>query len=184
MIENSTKGLIYYLESIRNTKIIGFTCSAFDLLHTGHCLMLEDCKKQCDLLICALQTNPNIDRKNKNEPVQTYPERLIMLRNQKTIDYIIKYDTEKDLEDILVLLNPDVRIIGSDWRGKKYTGFDLSTKIHWHDRSNHTYSTSNLRKRVYEREMDKKLDLMKKKEYEDELLRQHSKELDSKSIKN
>ena len=49
-----------------NNKIVGITCSTFDLLHTGHIIMLEECKKHCDYLICALQNDPTIDRKDKN----------------------------------------------------------------------------------------------------------------------
>ena len=48
-----------------NNKIVGITCSTFDLLHTGHIIMLEECKKHCDYLICALQNDPTIDRKEK-----------------------------------------------------------------------------------------------------------------------
>ena len=41
---------------------IGITFSAFDLLHAGHIKMLEDARRQCDFLICGLQTDPTIDR--------------------------------------------------------------------------------------------------------------------------
>ena len=47
---------------------IGITFSAFDLLHAGHITMLEDAKRQCDYLICGLQTDPTLDRPDKNKP--------------------------------------------------------------------------------------------------------------------
>ena len=50
---------------------VGFTCSSFDLLHTGHILMLKECKDRCDTLFVGLQTDPTIDRPEKNEPVQS-----------------------------------------------------------------------------------------------------------------
>ena len=53
------------------SKIIGFTCGAFDLLHGGHIVMLEECKRNCDKLIVGLQTDPSVDRPNKNKPVQS-----------------------------------------------------------------------------------------------------------------
>lgn len=132
-------------------KKIGFTCSCFDILHCGHCLMLEDAKNQCDILVVALQTDPTLDRPEKNKPIQEYNERLIMAKSIKYIDEIITYNTEKELYTLLQWLNPDVRIIGSDWRGKTYTGHDLPIKMYWHER-NHDWSTSYLRKRVYEAE--------------------------------
>jgi len=52
-----------------SNKTIGFTCSAFDLLHAGHIIMLKDAKRQCDYLIAGLQTDPTIDRKEKNKPI-------------------------------------------------------------------------------------------------------------------
>lgn len=151
------------LEQIRKLKIkhtyknIGFTCSCFDLLHCGHCIMLEDCKKQCDVLVVGLQTDPTIDRKNKNKPIQSFEERKIMISSISYVDEVIEYSTEAELEELLKLLNPSVRILGSDWRGKNYTGYLLPITIHWHER-NHDWSTSNLRRRVYVCEKEKLLD--------------------------
>jgi glycerol-3-phosphate cytidylyltransferase len=143
---------------------IGFTCSSFDLFHSGHYLMLEDAKKQCDFLIVGIQTDPTLDKnyrlktngKNKNKPIQTFEERLIQVSGCKYIDKVIKYSTEQDLYNLLVEIKPDIRILGSDWEGKDFTGKDLNIPIYFHNR-NHSYSTSNLRKRVYNAEL-KKLD--------------------------
>lgn len=130
---------------------IGFTCSTFDLLHPGHIIMLKDAKKQCDILVVGVQRDPTLDRPDsKNTPIQSLYERKMMISSIKHVDYCIEYATENDLYNILIELNPDIRILGSDWNGKKYTGYDLSNiKIHWHDRSGHSYSTTNLRKRIY-----------------------------------
>jgi glycerol-3-phosphate cytidylyltransferase len=58
-------------------KIIGFTCSTFDLFHAGHVAMLEEAKQQCDWLIVGLQVDPTIDRPEKNKPVQSLIGRQI-----------------------------------------------------------------------------------------------------------
>jgi glycerol-3-phosphate cytidylyltransferase len=126
---------------------IGFTCSAFDILHAGHILMLEDAKKKCDVLVVGLHKDPNTNRNYKNKPVQDIEERTIQLNGCKYVDEIIRYSTESDLYNILINLSPDVRVLGSDWRNKEYTGYKLPIKIHWHERM-HDYSTSNLRKRI------------------------------------
>ena len=154
--------MVLDLEFIENLKNkyqnvkVGFTCSCFDILHCGHCIMLEDSKNQCDVLIIGLQTDPTIDRKNKNKPIQEYEERKIMISSIKYVDEVIEYSTEAELLELLKVLNPDVRIIGTDWKGKQYTGHELPIKMHWHER-NHDWSTSNLRRRVYDSER-KKLD--------------------------
>ena len=58
---------------------IGFTCGAFDLLHAGHIVMLKEAKSECDYLIVGLQTDPSIDRQEKNQPIQTVYERYCLL---------------------------------------------------------------------------------------------------------
>ena len=130
-------------------KNIGFTCSSFDLLHAGHILMLKDAKNQCDYLIVGLHSNPQIDRPNKNKPIQTLEERKIQLEAVKYIDEILIYETESELYEILKKIKPDVRILGSDYINKNFTGKDLDTPIYFHKR-NHDFSSSNLRKKIYD----------------------------------
>jgi len=132
----------------------GFTCGAFDLLHAGHALMLKECKDYCDYLIVGLQRDPNVDRPEKNKPVQSYEERKIMLSSIKYVDEIVFYDTEDDLVSLLQSIDIDIRIIGADWKDKKYTGWKLDIPVVFNSRD-HGYSTSDLRKRVYKAE-DKK----------------------------
>ena len=131
-----------------DSKIVGFTCSAFDLLHTGHVLMLEDAKRHCDYLIVGLHSNPKLDRPNKNAPIQSLNERKIQLKAVKYIDEILIYDTESDLYKILEKIKPDLRILGSDYKNKDFTGKDLNIPIYFHER-NHDFSSSNLRKKIY-----------------------------------
>tara|TARA_B100001121_G_C18588482_1_gene573397 strand:- start:606 stop:1052 length:447 start_codon:yes stop_codon:yes gene_type:complete len=142
---------------------VGFTCSSFDLLHAGHYLMLKDAKAQCDHLIVGLQTDPTLDlayrmktdNKQKNKPIQSYEERKIQIEGCRYVDEIVEYSTEDTLYELLKKINPDIRILGSDWEGKEFTGHDLNIPVHWHNRD-HDYSTSNLRKRVYEGELKKR----------------------------
>ena len=85
-------------------------------------------------------------------PVMTVDERKIILEGLRYVDEVISYATEEDLYKLLVELNPDIRIMGADWFGKRYTGRDLPMKIHFNDRKK-DYSTSKLRERVYEAEL-------------------------------
>ena len=139
---------------------IGFTCSTFDLLHAGHILMLAECKTICDYLIVGVQSDPTIDRpETKNKPVQSVVERYVQLSAVKFIDQIIVYDTEKDLEDLLMFLPIGVRIIGEEYKDKEFTGKqiceDRGIKI-WFNSRNHRFSSSELRNRTYQSELKKK----------------------------
>ena len=110
--------------------------------------MLKDAKNHCDYLVAALQTDPTIDRPDtKNKPILSLEERKILLESNKYVDEIIEYSTEQDLNRILEKLLPDVRILGSDYKGRVATGTLYSNKIYYHDR-NHDYSTTNIRKKI------------------------------------
>ena len=135
-------------ETVCIESTIGFTCSCFDLLHAGHILMLQDAKRQCDRLIVGLQSNPKIDRPDtKNKPIQSLEERRIQLEAVKYISEVFTYDTEEELYKKLLDINPDVRILGSDYIGKSFTGDDLDIEIYYHERK-HNYSTTNLRGKI------------------------------------
>jgi len=130
---------------------IGFTASSFDLLHAGHVMMLREAKSQCGYLIVGLQTDPTLDRPTKNRPVQSVVERYIQLAACKYVDEIIVYGTEKELHDILLAYPIDVRILGDEYQGKEFTGHDIAMNFYFNTRK-HEFSTSELRKRVYELE--------------------------------
>ena len=76
---------------MEHTKTVGITFSTFDLLHAGHIAMLREAKTVCDYLICAIQSDPTIDRPEKNAPVQTLVERWTQLQGVKYVDEIIPY---------------------------------------------------------------------------------------------
>ena len=133
---------------------VGFTCSTFDLLHAGHVMMLREAKTVCDYLIVGLQTDPSIDRPEKNKPVQTLLERYIQLNAISYVDEIVPYATERDLEDILSMYPINIRVLGEEYRTKDFTGKEIcksrDIQIYFNKRD-HRFSTTDLRKRVCER---------------------------------
>jgi len=134
---------------------VGIVFSTFDLLHAGHIGMLREAKDNCDYLICGLQTNPQIDRVEKNAPVQTLVERYAQLNAIKFVDEIVPYETESDVIDILELFDLDIRFLGEEYREKEFTGKDICRKRGiqlYFNKRDHRFSSSGLRKRVAERE--------------------------------
>tara|TARA_E500000318_G_scaffold57332_1_gene53228 strand:- start:109 stop:558 length:450 start_codon:yes stop_codon:yes gene_type:complete len=141
--------------------ITGITFSTFDLLHAGHIAMLREAKTVCDYLICGLQVDPSLERKEKNTPAQTLVERWTQLQAVKYVDEIIPYQTEKDVEDILQLFQIDIRIIGEEYKkAGRYTGRATCAargiEIYYNKRD-HRFSTSDLRDRVHGEELKKQL---------------------------
>jgi len=133
----------------------GFTCSCFDLFHAGHIMMLKEAKSKCDYLIVGLQTDPTIDRPEKNKPIQSVFERFVQLEACKYVYEIVVNATEKDLLDILHSYPINIRIIGAEYKEKDFTGKDLEHVEMYYNSRKHSFSTTELRKRVidrYERE--------------------------------
>lgn len=132
---------------------VGITFSSFDLLHAGHTEMLKEAKQQCDYLICGLQTDPTIDRPEKNKPIQTVVERYSQLAAVRHVDEIIPYETEKDVEDILQLFDIDVRILATEYKDTGFTGEEICKELGieiYFNKRNHRFSSSSLRKRICE----------------------------------
>lgn len=128
-------------------KSVGVTASCFDLLHAGHIAMLSEAKSQCEYLICCLQVDPSIDRPEKNKPIQSLVERYIQLSAVKYVDEIIPYSSEVELLEILNTFKINIRFVGEEYIGKKFTGSNLDIEISYTSRK-HDFSSTNLRERL------------------------------------
>ena len=135
---------------------IGFTCCSCDLLHAGHVVMLEEASSKCDYLIVGLQTDPTLDRSDKNKPIQSIYERYVQLNGLKWVDEVIPYDRETCLMDILNTKQIDIRFVGEEYKDKMFTGSHLPIKIYYTNRQ-HTFSSTELRDRVTKGEIREKI---------------------------
>jgi glycerol-3-phosphate cytidylyltransferase len=134
-------------------RVVGFTCSTFDLMHAGHAEFLRECRERCDRLVVGLQTQIP-DRPGKNQPVQTVLERFLVLRACRYVDEIVPYESEKDLENLLATLGPHTRFLGTDYARDDavVTGYQMYMEKGYEYSfipRDHDYSTSALRHRVF-----------------------------------
>ena len=74
------------------------------------------------------------------------------------MDEIIPYQSEDDLIDILKMYDLDIRIIGDEYKDKTFTGratcASQGIEVYFNKRD-HRFSTSDLRKRVTEKNVRK-----------------------------
>jgi len=141
------KQLAKQLDKPIDEVVVGFTASTFDLMHAGHIVMLQECKTLCDYLIVGLLTDPTLDRPDtKNKPIQSIFERYVQVASCQYVDEVIPFESEKDLEDMILTISPDIRICGEEYKNKEHTGKGLCN-IHYNKRR-HSFSTSELRERV------------------------------------
>ena len=145
---------------MRNKKIVGFTSGYFDIIHPGHVMMLEECKRYCDYLLVAVNEyktkTKQPDGRHKNEPVWTPQERLYMISAIKYVDEAFIYDGEKELYKYLKNNkdNIDIRIVGADHKDSPFTGDDLDIDVIFNTRD-HDYSTTNTIKEIIKKRGNK-----------------------------
>ena len=125
----------------------GIIAGNFDVIHPGYIAMFKECKSYCEEFIIFLHTDPSIERPEKLKPVLSVKDRDEMLMSIKYIDNVFTYTYESDLINLLKLIQPDIRFLGDDYRGKTYTGFELNIPIHYLDRS-HGWSTTKFKKEI------------------------------------
>ena len=126
----------------------GITFGAFDLFHAGHVLMLKEAKSICDYLIVCIQSDPSVDRAEKNKPVQSVIEREIQVSACTYVDEVIIYDSEEDVLKIIETIDWDVRILGEEYRDKEFTGRDQTLDKCYFNKRPHNFSSSELKERV------------------------------------
>ena len=134
---------------------IGFTASTADLLHPGFLAVLGELKSKCDIVIVGLLDDPTKDRDSKNAPVQTIFERWIQLASVSYVDHIVPFDTEQDLEDMLYFLKPDIRFVGEEYKDTEFTGKNIEGIEIYYNKREHSFSSTDLRARVYDAERNK-----------------------------
>tara|TARA_R110000772_G_scaffold91361_1_gene187868 strand:+ start:18 stop:518 length:501 start_codon:yes stop_codon:yes gene_type:complete len=128
-------------------KIVGFTAGNFDILHPGYIYTFQTAKKHCDYFMVFLQNDPSLDRENKYTPVVPRAERYNTLMEMESVDAVYAYNTEEELLNLIDFFKPDVRILGEDYIGKRYTGDNLPPQIIYTSRA-HGWSTTKLKNDV------------------------------------
>jgi glycerol-3-phosphate cytidylyltransferase len=126
---------------------IGVIAGNFDVIHPGYIKMFKECKSYCENFIILLHTDPSIERPEKLKPILSKEERTEVLTSIKWIDSIAYYTYEKELVELLKGLEPDIRFLGDDYRGKTYTGFELDIPVHYLNRD-HGWSTTKFKKLI------------------------------------
>ena len=125
----------------------GLICGAFDVIHPGYIRLFMDAKNVCEKVVIALQTDPTVDRPEKDKPVQSVEDREMILRAIRFIDDVVLYTTESELLELTAQDFYDVRILGTDYKEKYFTGREHGKQIHWHSRD-HDYSASGLKRSI------------------------------------
>ena len=117
----------------------------YDVIHTGHIALLNYAKSLGDYLLVALDADERIrESKGITRPVNNEQIRGVVMENFKAVDEVVFFNSDEELIDIIKRYNPDIRVIGSDWKGKPIVGEEFCREIAFFDRVNDESTTRTL----------------------------------------
>jgi glycerol-3-phosphate cytidylyltransferase len=136
----------------KETPFRGLIAGSFDVIHPGYIKMFKEAKTVCNYVIVALHDNPNLERPEKMKPTFLVEDRRDILEAIKYIDEIIIYSTENELINLIDDLKIDIRILGDDYKDKKYTAHN-KIPVHYCSR-NHGWSSTKFKNKIKQIKQD------------------------------
>ena len=112
-----------------------FVNGTFDVLHPGHVQLLNYAKSFGDTLTVGIDSDRRVaEKKGPSRPIYNIKDRSFMLQNLKSVDYVVVFDSDEELEHCLKTIRPDIMVVGSDWKGKSVIGSMYSAELKFFDR--------------------------------------------------
>ena len=121
-----------------------WTNGCFDVLHRGHIELFKFAKSQGNHLVVGLYSDEKVKRdKGSDRPFNTFEDRKEVLLSIRYIDDVWYFDSRNGLVELIKKYQPDVMVIGSDWKGRDVVGEELVDKVKFFDRVG-DYSTTEI----------------------------------------
>jgi rfaE bifunctional protein nucleotidyltransferase chain/domain len=112
-----------------------FVNGTFDILHRGHLELLNFAKGLGDFLMVGIDTDDRVkEKKGSTRPIHNQEERKFFLENLKSVDEVKFFSSDQELEELIKSFQPDIMVVGSDWKGKSVIGSYHASKLIFFDR--------------------------------------------------
>ena len=119
----------------------------FDVLHRGHIELLEFAESQGDWLCVGIDSDERVkELKGNSRPINSQEDRKYFLSSIIYVNEVVIFKTEEELSNIIKEYNPDIFVIGSDYKDKKIVGKEWLKKIVFFDKIGEYSSTSIINK--------------------------------------
>jgi glycerol-3-phosphate cytidylyltransferase len=108
------------------------TVGTFDLLHSGHIKLFENCKKLAGgtgKVVVGVNTDEFVFKYKNFYPVIPFQDRVEVISNLREVDMVVPNDKE-NLEKLLLEVHPNILLVGSDWAKKDYFN-QIGVSIDW-----------------------------------------------------
>ena len=114
---------------------IVWTNGCFDIMHPGHIELFKACKSLGDRLIVGVDTDAKVSAdKGEKRPINPLSYRKTMLESIKYIDEVHAFGTRQELEELIQFYNPEVRVVGGDWRRGDVVGREFAKETRFFNR--------------------------------------------------
>ena len=124
-----------------------WTNGTFDILHPGHIQLFKVAKSLGDKVIVATDTDEKIKKdKGFDRPINDLCYRVAMLEAIKYIDVVLTFNTRQELEDLIQLYEPDILLLGDDWRDGEVVGWEHAGETRFFPRVGGYSSSKTIRK--------------------------------------
>ena len=128
----------------KNNKIIGFTNGCFDILHVGHIKLFQHLKNKTERVIIGIDSDRRVSElKGPSRPINNEDDRKLMLESLSFVDEVFVFDSSRELELLVKKVNPDLMIVGSDYKNKHVVGSEYAKKLEFFEKIN-GYSTTRI----------------------------------------
>jgi D-beta-D-heptose 7-phosphate kinase/D-beta-D-heptose 1-phosphate adenosyltransferase len=111
-----------------NSKTIGFTNGCFDIIHIGHIRILSEIKKNCDILVVALNSDNSVKRlKGARRPIIPLIERTEIVAALESVNFVTYFDEDTPI-NLILKIKPQILAKGGDWDKYHIVGSDIVIK--------------------------------------------------------
>jgi rfaE bifunctional protein nucleotidyltransferase chain/domain len=124
-----------------------FINGTFDILHPGHIKLLTFAKTFGDILLVALDSDERVKQlKGESRPINNLETRKTIMLSLKPVDGVISFSTDEELINTIRNYQPDIMIVGSDYKNKKVIGSEYAKKLIFFNRIEEYSSTKVIEK--------------------------------------
>jgi len=114
----------------------------FDVLHHAHFKMIEFSSTFGDLVVIGIDSDKRVkELKGDDRPFHSEDERKYNLERIKGVSKVVIFDSSQLLEELIKTYEPDVFVIGSDYKDKPIIGEQYAKSIVFFNRMDNFSTT-------------------------------------------
>lgn len=107
---------------------------AFDILHIGHIKLLKYAAAMGYLRV-GIDTDERIkELKGPTRPFNSYNTRKEFLESLRFVNDVVGFDSEQELIEQIKIYQPDVMVVGSDYKDRRVIGAEHAKNVMYFER--------------------------------------------------